>query len=63
MEQDYAHWGALTDAEQNIVREEFRPLNSPEINSLFWSASKKARYQYNPLIYKEIIKKLWPQLF
>jgi hypothetical protein len=58
-EQDDANWASLTSSEQDIVREELRPFNNRKLIEMFWSLDPKYRFQYNPAIYKAIIKILW----
>jgi hypothetical protein len=58
-EQDNANWASLASSEQDIVREEIRPFNNRKLIEMFWSLDPKYRYQYNPEIYKAIMKILW----
>jgi hypothetical protein len=58
-EQDNTHWASLTASEQDIVREEIRPVNNRKLIELFWSLDTRYRFQNHPEIYKRIIKILW----
>jgi len=62
VEQDAPNWSSLTASEQDIVREEMRPFNSRHLVSLFWSLPDKYRFNYNPSIYKSVIKQLWKEV-
>jgi len=58
-EQDNAHWATCSAIDQDIVRDEIVPFNNRKLISLFWSMKPSSRYQYNPVIYKKIIRLLW----
>ena len=58
-EQENPNWAALTSSEQDIAREEIRPINNRRLIELFWSLDDKYRYQYYPEIYIKIMHNLW----
>jgi hypothetical protein len=61
-EQYIGNWGSLSAAEQDIVREELRPLNNRALISAFLSLEDKNRYRDYPQGYIKTIQLLWPEL-
>lgn len=56
------NWGALSGAEQDIVRDELRPFNNRELISTLGCVHDKYRYRDYPENYVKTIKLLWPEL-
>ena len=56
------NWGALSGAEQDIVRDELRPFNNRELISTLGCVHDRYRYRDYPQNYEETIKILWPEL-
>jgi hypothetical protein len=61
-EQLIGNWGALGAAEQDIVREEFRPFNNREFISIYWSLKDSQRYTDYPAGHVYIVRLLWKEL-
>lgn len=61
-EQFFAHWGAISASEQDIVREELRPFNTRKFLDLYISLPDKYRYRDFPLGHVKMIELMWDEL-
>jgi hypothetical protein len=56
------NWGAVGNSESDIAIEEFDPYNSHSLYELFLSVDAKYRTFKNNVLFKELIRCMWPQL-
>lgn len=61
-EQRHGNWGAVGNAESDIAIEEFNPYNSHLLFETFLSVDKKYTRFGNYILFREMIKKMWPEL-
>lgn len=60
-EQRMGNWGSITRNEQDIANEGFMPYNNRKIIMLLSSLAPEYRAAPNYVVYKLIIKNLWPE--
>lgn len=56
------NWGAVGNSESDIAIEEFDPYNSHLLYEMFLSVDAKYRTFKNNILFKELIKFMWPEL-
>jgi hypothetical protein len=56
------NWGAVGNTESDIAIEEFDPYDSHYLYELFLSVDAKYRTLKNNILFKELIRFMWPQL-
>jgi hypothetical protein len=61
-EQDLGNWGAVGNSESDIAIEEFNPYNSHYLFELFLSVDKRYTRYDDCILFKEIIRTMWPEL-
>ena len=61
-EQMMGNWGAVGNSESDIAIEEFDPYACHMLYETFLGVEDKYTEYNNPLIFKEMIRKMWPEL-
>ena len=56
------NWGATGNSESDIAIEEINPFDSHMLYEVFLGVDNKYTNYYNPVIFKEMIRKMWPEL-
>jgi hypothetical protein len=56
------NWGATGNSESDIAIEEINPLDSHRLYEIFLGVEPKYAGYYNPVIFKEMIRAMWPEL-
>jgi hypothetical protein len=61
-EQMLGNWGAVGNSESDIAIEEFNPFASHALYELFLGVDERYTTYSNSVLFREIIKKQWPEL-
>lgn len=56
------NWGATGNSESDIAIEELDPYDSHKLYEIFLGVDDKHTNYYKPLIFREMIRKMWPEL-
>jgi len=56
------NWGATGNSESDIAIEELNPYDSHKLYEIFLGVDDKYTNYYNPLIFRGMIRKMWPEL-
>ena len=61
-EHTLGNWGATGNSESDIAIEELNPFDSHALYEIFLGVDNKYSKYNNPIIFKEMIKKMWPDV-
>ncbi len=61
-EHTLGNWGATGNSESDIAIEEINPYDSHALYETFLGADGKYTSYYNPVLFREMIRNMWPEL-